>query len=61
MTGREIRPDERFAQALSSTRHAEEFGYDAVGAPRVRHGSARLGDHADLGEAAPPTTRQPTT
>jgi alkanesulfonate monooxygenase SsuD/methylene tetrahydromethanopterin reductase-like flavin-dependent oxidoreductase (luciferase family) len=30
VTGREIRPDERFSQALTSARYAEEFGYDAV-------------------------------
>ena len=26
VTGREIRPDERFSQALTSARYAEEFG-----------------------------------
>lgn len=30
VTGRRVRTDERFAQALTSARYAEEFGYDAV-------------------------------
>ncbi|WP_158263039.1 LLM class flavin-dependent oxidoreductase [Amycolatopsis sp. CA-128772] len=30
VTGRRVRTDERFAQALTSARHAEEFGFDAV-------------------------------
>ncbi|MGW4065764.1 LLM class flavin-dependent oxidoreductase [Amycolatopsis sp. NPDC004747] len=30
VTGRRIRTDERFAQALTSARYAEEFGFDAV-------------------------------
>ncbi|HEY3479067.1 MAG TPA: LLM class flavin-dependent oxidoreductase, partial [Streptomyces sp.] len=30
VTGRRVRTDERFAQALTSARYAEEFGFDAV-------------------------------
>ncbi|MFJ1766788.1 LLM class flavin-dependent oxidoreductase [Amycolatopsis sp. NPDC088138] len=30
VSGRQVRTDERFAQALTSARYAEEFGYDAV-------------------------------
>lgn len=41
VTGREIRPDERFAQALTSARAAEEFGFDAV-ARGERHAGAFL-------------------
>ncbi|GAA2531864.1 luciferase-like monooxygenase [Winogradskya humida] len=58
MTGREIRPDERFAQALSSARHAEEFGYDAV-ALGERHAGALLSSGVGvlLGAIAATTTR----
>lgn len=41
VTGREIRPDERFAQALTSARYAEEFGLDSV-ALGERHAGAFL-------------------
>ncbi|MFG1667906.1 LLM class flavin-dependent oxidoreductase [Streptomyces sp. Y7] len=30
VTGREVHPDERYSQALTSARYAEEFGFDAV-------------------------------
>jgi alkanesulfonate monooxygenase SsuD/methylene tetrahydromethanopterin reductase-like flavin-dependent oxidoreductase (luciferase family) len=30
VSGRQVRTDERFAQALTSARYAEEFGFDAV-------------------------------
>jgi alkanesulfonate monooxygenase SsuD/methylene tetrahydromethanopterin reductase-like flavin-dependent oxidoreductase (luciferase family) len=58
VTGREIRPDERFAQALSSARHAEEFGYDAV-ALGERHAGAFLSSGVSvlLGAIAATTSR----
>jgi alkanesulfonate monooxygenase SsuD/methylene tetrahydromethanopterin reductase-like flavin-dependent oxidoreductase (luciferase family) len=58
VTGREIRPDERFAQALSSARHAEEFGYDAV-ALGERHAGTFLSSGVGvlLGAIAATTSR----
>jgi alkanesulfonate monooxygenase SsuD/methylene tetrahydromethanopterin reductase-like flavin-dependent oxidoreductase (luciferase family) len=58
VTGRETRPDERFAQALSSARHAEQFGIDAV-ALGERHPGAFLssGITVLLGALAATTSR----
>jgi alkanesulfonate monooxygenase SsuD/methylene tetrahydromethanopterin reductase-like flavin-dependent oxidoreductase (luciferase family) len=58
VTGREIRPDERFAQALASARHAEECGYDAV-ALGERHAGAFLSSGVSvlLGGIAATTSR----
>jgi alkanesulfonate monooxygenase SsuD/methylene tetrahydromethanopterin reductase-like flavin-dependent oxidoreductase (luciferase family) len=58
VTGREIRPDERFAQALTSARYAEEFGFDAV-AIGERHAGAFLSSGVSvlLGAVAATTSR----
>jgi alkanesulfonate monooxygenase SsuD/methylene tetrahydromethanopterin reductase-like flavin-dependent oxidoreductase (luciferase family) len=58
VTGREIRPDERFSQALTSARYAEEFGYDAV-ALGERHAGAFLSSGVGvlLGAIAATTSR----
>jgi alkanesulfonate monooxygenase SsuD/methylene tetrahydromethanopterin reductase-like flavin-dependent oxidoreductase (luciferase family) len=58
VTGREIRPDERFAQALTSARYAEQFGFDAV-AIGERHAGAFLSSGVGvlLGAVAATTSR----
>lgn len=58
VTGRQVRPDERLAQALTSARYAEAFGYDAV-ALGERHAGAFLsaGSSVLLGGIAATTTR----
>jgi alkanesulfonate monooxygenase SsuD/methylene tetrahydromethanopterin reductase-like flavin-dependent oxidoreductase (luciferase family) len=58
VTGRQVRPDERFAQALASARHAEEFGFDAV-ALGERHAGAFLSSGVSvlLGAIAATTSR----
>jgi alkanesulfonate monooxygenase SsuD/methylene tetrahydromethanopterin reductase-like flavin-dependent oxidoreductase (luciferase family) len=58
VTGRMVRPDERFAQALTSVRYAEEFGFDAV-ALGERHAGAFLsaGVPVLLGAIAATTSR----
>ncbi|HEY0530032.1 MAG TPA: LLM class flavin-dependent oxidoreductase [Actinoplanes sp.] len=58
VTGREIRPDERFSQALTSARYAEQFGYDAV-ALGERHAGAFLSSGVSvlLGAIAATTSR----
>ncbi|MFI6095871.1 LLM class flavin-dependent oxidoreductase [Lentzea sp. NPDC051213] len=58
VTGRQIRTDERYAQALTSARYAEEFGYDAV-ALGERHAGPFLssGSSVLLGAIAATTNR----
>jgi alkanesulfonate monooxygenase SsuD/methylene tetrahydromethanopterin reductase-like flavin-dependent oxidoreductase (luciferase family) len=58
VTGRQVRTDERFAQALTSARYAEEFGFDAV-ALGERHAGAFLsaGVSVLLGAIAATTSR----
>jgi len=58
VTGRLVRTDERFAQALTSARYAEEFGFDAV-ALGERHAGAFLsaGVPVLLGAIAATTSR----
>ncbi|MFF3380683.1 LLM class flavin-dependent oxidoreductase [Streptomyces sp. NPDC002680] len=58
VTGREIRPDERYSQALTSARYAEEFGFDAV-ALGERHAGAFLSSGVTvlLGAIAATTSR----
>jgi alkanesulfonate monooxygenase SsuD/methylene tetrahydromethanopterin reductase-like flavin-dependent oxidoreductase (luciferase family) len=58
VTGRLVRTDERFAQALTSARYAEEFGLDAV-ALGERHAGAFLsaGSSVLLGAIAATTSR----
>jgi alkanesulfonate monooxygenase SsuD/methylene tetrahydromethanopterin reductase-like flavin-dependent oxidoreductase (luciferase family) len=58
VTGRLVRTDERFAQALTSARYAEEFGLDAV-ALGERHAGAFLsaGVPVLLGAIAATTSR----
>ena len=58
VTGRLVRTDERFAQALTSARYAEEFGYDAV-AVGERHAGPFLsaGVGVLLGAIAASTSR----
>ncbi|WP_436531802.1 LLM class flavin-dependent oxidoreductase [Actinoplanes sp. HUAS TT8] len=58
VTGREIQPDERFSQALTSARYAEEFGFDAV-AIGERHAGAFLSSGVSvlLGAVAATTSR----
>ncbi|MGW4518345.1 LLM class flavin-dependent oxidoreductase [Streptomyces sp. NPDC004393] len=58
VTGREIRADERYSQALTSARHAEQFGFDAVGLGE-RHAGAFLSSGVTvlLGAIAATTSR----
>ncbi|MFI6359718.1 LLM class flavin-dependent oxidoreductase [Streptomyces sp. NPDC050743] len=58
LTGREIRPDERYSQALTSARYAEQFGFDAVGLGE-RHAGAFLSSGVTvlLGAIAATTSR----
>ncbi|MEU9158304.1 LLM class flavin-dependent oxidoreductase [Streptomyces sp. NPDC048417] len=58
VTGREIRTDERYSQALTSARYAEEFGFDAV-ALGERHAGAFLSSGVTvlLGAIAATTSR----
>ncbi|MGW7244462.1 LLM class flavin-dependent oxidoreductase [Streptomyces sp. NPDC054804] len=58
VTGREVRTDERYSQALTSARYAEEFGYDAV-ALGERHAGAFLSSGVTvlLGAIAATTSR----
>ena len=57
VTGRQIRTDERFAQAITSARYAEQFGFDAV-ALGERHAGAFLsaGSSVLLGAIAATTS-----
>ncbi|SER83341.1 LLM class flavin-dependent oxidoreductase [Lentzea albida] len=58
VTGRQVRADERYAQALTSARYAEEFGYDAV-ALGERHAGPFLSSGVSvlLGAIAATTSR----
>jgi alkanesulfonate monooxygenase SsuD/methylene tetrahydromethanopterin reductase-like flavin-dependent oxidoreductase (luciferase family) len=58
VTGREIRPDERYSQALTSAHYAEQFGFDAVGLGE-RHAGAFLSSGVTvlLGAIAATTSR----
>lgn len=58
VTGRQVRPDERLAQAVASARHAEELGFDAV-ALGERHAGSFLSSGVTvlLGAIAASTSR----
>ncbi|MFJ3309542.1 LLM class flavin-dependent oxidoreductase [Streptomyces sp. NPDC086549] len=58
VAGREVRPDERYCQALTSARYAEQFGFDAV-ALGERHAGAFLSSGVTvlLGAIAATTSR----
>lgn len=43
VTGRAIRVDERFSQALTSARYAEQFGFDAVAIGERHAGAFQIG------------------